>query len=476
MSDSKVYKWSFIDRVMIAVLNFGGNIALARMLTEADFGLLAMIAIFVSIAYDLSSCGLSDGLIHKVSPTADDYSTVFVANTSMGLLFGSMFFFGAPLMAGFFGHQELVGIMRVLGVCFLFQCMSYVQETYMRKQLRMKEICFVRVGATASALALGITLAALGFGYWALVCTQILLSVFFFIYYVIASRWFPKIRFNTRSFKELFNYGVHLMLAYLGTIIGKNINTSVLGRAYSSAMSGIYYQGAKLANVPFGVSETSLNSPFFVVASNEPDPVRRRRLIIDMLPMIIGINGLLLSLMLVISAPSIELLYGQKWLAAIPVFRILALFEFMVCIKYFCQTICKVYGRTTVVRNLAVMEIAVQLGLLAIFFNRGILWIAWTQAAGAIVTVGLYLIVSARLTCMNAAMMARAFASALWLPALAGIMAAGVYAAALTQWPTMPPVAACSIVAGTYAAVMLGVGETARPRIYTAWRSRIIKK
>ncbi|MDE7144514.1 MAG: oligosaccharide flippase family protein, partial [Muribaculaceae bacterium] len=154
MSDSKVYKWSFIDRVMIAILNFGGNIALARMLTDADFGLLAMIAIFVSIASDLSSCGLSDGLIHKINPTADDYSTVFVANASMGLLFGSMFFFGAPLMAGFFGHQELVGIMRVLGVCFFFQCMSDVRETYMRKRLRMKEICFVRVGAKASPLAL----------------------------------------------------------------------------------------------------------------------------------------------------------------------------------------------------------------------------------------------------------------------------------------------------------------------------------
>lgn len=476
MSDPKVYKWSLIDRVTVAVINFGGNIALARMLTEADFGLLAMIAIFVSIASDLSSCGLSDGLIHKVKPTDDDYSTVFVINASMGLLFGSLFFLSAPLMADFFGQPELVGIMRVLGVCFFFQCMYYVQETHMRKQLRMKQVCFVRVGATVTALTLGITLAALGFGYWALVCTQILLSVFFFLYYLIASRWFPKIRFNVQSFKELFGYGVHLMLAYLSTIIGKNINTSVLGRAYSSAMSGVYYQGAKLANVPFGVSETSLNAPFFVVVSNEPDPELRRRHIIDMLPMIIGINALLLSFMLVIAAPGIELLYGQKWLAAIPVFRILALFEFIVCLKYFCQTICKVYGRTTFVRNLAMLEIAVQLGLLAIFFSHGILWIAWTQAAGAIITVGFYLIFSARLIHIGASTVIRSFTSALWLPALAGTAAVAIHTAALSQWPAMPPVASCAIVAAIYASVLLGVGETVRPRVYMAWRSRIIKK
>jgi len=130
MSGSKVYKWAFIDRVGIAVLNLGGNIVLARLLTEADFGLLAMIAIFVAVAADLSSCGLSDGIIHKVNPTREDYSTVFVANTVMGLIFGSAFFFGAPLMASFFHQPELLNITRVLGVCFFFQCMSFTQETY----------------------------------------------------------------------------------------------------------------------------------------------------------------------------------------------------------------------------------------------------------------------------------------------------------------------------------------------------------
>lgn len=93
-TNSKVYKWSLIERLTVTVLNFGGNIVLARLLTTADFGLLAMIAIFTSIAYDLSSCGLSDGLIHKKSPTADDYSTVFVFNAGVGFIFGTLFFVG----------------------------------------------------------------------------------------------------------------------------------------------------------------------------------------------------------------------------------------------------------------------------------------------------------------------------------------------------------------------------------------------
>ncbi len=475
MSGSKVYKWAFIDRVGIAVLNLGGNIVLARLLTEADFGLLAMIAIFVAVAADLSSCGLSDGIIHKVNPTREDYSTVFVANTVMGLIFGSAFFFGAPLMASFFHQPELLNITRVLGVCFFFQCMSFTQETYLRKELKMKQMCFVRIGATVSSLGLGITLAVLGYGYWALVCTQLVLSVFFYVYYVAASRWFPGFRFNVRTFKEFFRYGAPLMLAYLGNIVSKNINTSVLGRFYTSALSGVYYQGAKLANVPFSVSESSLNMPFFVVASNEPDPERRRGLILGMMPVIIGFNAILLFFMLVIASPGIELLYGDKWLAAIPVFRILALCEFTVCIKLFSQTICKVYDRTSYVSRIAVVEILAQLGLLALFFDKGILCIAWTQAGGVMISTAVYLFFFARLTELSAVSMAGIFFSVIWLPAVACVSSAATLYA-LSAVGDFHAVVHCAVAGLVYAGVLVGIGEVFRPTAYMQWRSRIIKK
>lgn len=103
MGNRNVYKWSLIERITVAILSFGGNIVLTRMLTTADFGLLAMIAIFTAVAYDISSCGMSDGLIHKSNPTGDDYSTTFVFNSAMGLVFGLSFFLGLRLWRICFG-------------------------------------------------------------------------------------------------------------------------------------------------------------------------------------------------------------------------------------------------------------------------------------------------------------------------------------------------------------------------------------
>ena len=443
------------------------------MLTKADFGLLAMITIFIAIAQDLSGCGLSDGLIHKVHPSKRDYSTVFVFNATFGLIFGLIFFFTAPLVASFFGHEELIGIMRILAVCFFFQTLSYVQETRLRKELQMKKMCLVRVGATITVSILAIIAAANGYGYKALICTQILISFVFFLYYTIATRWLPKIDFSIKSFKEMFSYGVHLMLSYLATLIGKNVNTFMLGRFYPSAsVTGVYYQGAKLANVPFQVSDSSVNFPFFVVASNEEDKDKQRSLINNMLATILGINGLLLMFMLLIVAPGIELLYGSKWLDAIPVCRILCVAEFLICVRSFYQTVCKVYDKTTFVRNMGFFEVAVQLTLLMLFYKHGLLWIAWTQALGVMFSILVYSIYCRRrflnLHIRDLFMMSL---RVLWLPLVAAIPTILVSIAVVN----LLPIFRCLAIGITYVGVTILIGELTKASAYMAMRQRIFK-
>ncbi len=476
-NNAKVYKWSLIDRITVAALNFGGNIALARMLTTADFGLLAMIYIFIALAQDISGCGMADGLIHKAKPTDEDYSTVFVFNTAFGLLFGLSFFFGAPLVARFFGHDELIAIMRVLGVCFFFQSMGFVQETKLRKELAMKKMCFVRVGATLTSITLGIVLAALGFGWWALVSTQILLLLFNFSYCLIATRWFPRIAFSVKSFKELFGFGIHLAIAYISNVIGKNVNTFLLGKFFTPAASGVYYQGAKLANVPFQVIDQSVNSSFFVVASNESVPDSQRNLIRNMFSMVVGINGALLFLVLVIAAPAIIALYGDKWAESIPLFRILAVAEFLFCLKSYFQAVCKVHASTVFVRNLCVIQVVVQIALLAlsIAFFHSILLIAWILVACEFISVGAYAVKFRNLTKQNLSSIIAAACRSLGLPILGAAFALAAFVA-IDSLVTLPAIVNCVIITIVYAISVIGAGEITRPMVYIALRNHFIKR
>lgn len=469
MAKGNVYRWSFIDRASIAVINLATNLILARLLTEGDFGLLAMVALFTTIAADLTSCGLSDGLIHKPKPTETDYSTVFIFNTAVGTFLGLMAFITAPWLAQYMGHEEIKTIMRIFGVSFIFQSMGYVQETRMRKQLRMKEVCFVRVGATVTVSIAAIIIALKGGGYYALICTQILLNFVIFIYYTIASRWFPRWRFNMQAFREFFGFGIHLMLAYFANIIERNINTTILGRFYSSAASGIYYQGAKLSAAPYSVSEASINVPFFVVASNEEDPDKRNALIRNMTGTSLTINITVLAILFVAATPIIELLLGAKWLNVVPVFRVLLFAECCLATKQFLITLCKVRGKTRFIRNLGFLEVLIQLSLLWVYYRAGILWIAATQLAGVAFSTAVYAFyTSCKLKFFTLTNLLAIVIKSAWNPALAALATA-----IILSLFNLNPLLSCIVGVTAFAAVTLGLGAATGSGIYLLLRNKI---
>lgn len=465
MSAKGVYKWSAIDRVCNSVITFTGNIVMARLLTPDDFGLLAMVAIFTAIAYNLSGCGMSDGLIHKAEPTERDYSTVFVFNGAFGLFFAIVFSATAYPLSQFFGRYEIEYIMYAIAICFFFQTLSFTQETRMRKNLDMKHMCIVRLSATITSLVLGIVLILMGYGYWGLVSTQVFLGAFLFIYYVIVGKWFPRIAFYRDSFKEMFSYGVHLMIAFVTVQIGRNINTMILGRFMSPATSGIYSQGQKLEEVPYGITESVFNWPFFAVLANEHSHEKRQELCRDMHKRLWTLNIAIGAFLLLVSWPAFNVLYGSKWDAAVPVFRILLVYGIVSSMKFFYQSAMKVYDHTKLMRNLTILEVVLQLALLAIFFRHGIEMVALTQVIAATVICIAHAWYYKKIMGFTATQMLGELIHSATIPLLAF---AGSAALATLWYNNLPPVANCVLLCIAFAAAYIGICAIVRPPYYTA--------
>lgn len=473
MSNKGVYKWSAIDRILNSVMTFTGNVVLARLLDPSDFGLVAMVAIFTAIAQNLSSCGMSDGLIHKHNPTDRDYSTVFVFNGALGLFFGLLFVaLGIPL-ACFFERSEINGIMIATGACFFFQTLCFVQETRMRKELDMRRMAIVRLSSTASAVTTGIIIAANGGGYWALIATQSGLSVYTFIYYMLVSRWLPRIAFYRDSFKELFGYGVHLMLAFVINQIGRNINTSVLGKYSTPVASGLYSQAQKLEEVPYAITESVFNWPFFAVLSNEENHDERVRLSSQMHTRMWSINLVIGVLLLLVSWPAFNLLYGAKWDGAIPIFRILLIYGIATAMKYFYQTVFKAYGAARLIRNLTIIEVVLQLIMLSIFYDQGIIMIALTQVLSVSIMLIVYIHYYCRILMIKRRLAVMEFVKAMLVPSIAF----GVAAAMGSIWyTTTVPIVNCILLSLSF---LLGLWVACiflKPPYYIPVKNFIISK
>lgn len=473
MSKGKgVYKWAAIDRICNSVMTFGGNILLARLLDPSDFGLLGMVAIFSALAYNISGCGMSDGLINKKDATADDYSTVFVFNAAMGLMFATLFIACSGLIAAFFGHKELKGIMIAIGVCFFFQSLVLVQETRMRKDLDFKKMAIVRLSSTASSLILAVILVLTGFGYWGLVSMQIFLSFFLFVYYVAVSRWIPKIWFNVKSFKEMFGYGVHLMVAYICFQIARNVNMSVLGKYSTASASGAYNQGHKLQEVPFALSESILNWPFFAVLATTPQE-ERRQLTGRMHSVIVFANAVIGCYLLAVSTYAFHALYGQKWDIAIPIFNVLVIFGFATRVKMFYQTVFKAHARTRVIRDLTITEVVLQLAMLAVCYRMSTTVIAYTQTVPALAILMVYIPLYLRSEGINL----KVFASEVFMPILLPLAVLAATTAISNFWAIeINSFVALIAVTAIFGAMMFLLCQWLRPAFYLDLLSRLKKK
>src|SRR5690606_23983886 len=169
MAKEKYYSWSAINKFGCQLIGFVGNVFIARLLTPDDYGLVAMLSIFIGIAWNFTESGFADGLIKKANADELDFSTIFVYNVFIGCILYAILYVLAPFVADFFHRRELEGILRVIALSVVFRALTIVEVTKLRKELQFKTIAIVFVISTFLSTFLGYLLALNGYGYWSIV-------------------------------------------------------------------------------------------------------------------------------------------------------------------------------------------------------------------------------------------------------------------------------------------------------------------
>src|SRR5690606_8566588 len=109
-----------------------------RILLPEEFGLIALLSVFIAIADTLINSGLTQSLIRTKNPEPSDFSTVFIFNMIAGVLMYSIIFFSAPFIATFYNQPLLIDIMRIYCIVFIINAFSIIQNTKLVKELDFK--------------------------------------------------------------------------------------------------------------------------------------------------------------------------------------------------------------------------------------------------------------------------------------------------------------------------------------------------
>lgn len=307
--------WSSVERFSNQGVSFIFSIILARILAPSDFGIVAMIGIFFAVAQSFVDSGFSNALVRKTDRREEDLSTCFYFNIGVGIIAYIVLFLIAPLVSSFYKQPILSPIIRITGLGVVLNSLCVVQQALFTIKIDFKSQAKVTLSATIISGIVGVVLAYLEYGVWALVWQGVVMSLVRMGLLWLMSKWRPKTGFSKDSFHYLFGYGSKLLASGLLDTIYNNIYPIVIGKFYSPAQLGNYSRALSFAQLPSSNITGILQRVTFPVLSTIQDDIPRlqtnyRRLLklsaFIVFPLMMGLAAVAFPLIRIVLTPKWE--------------------------------------------------------------------------------------------------------------------------------------------------------------------------
>lgn len=339
--------WSAIDRVIINIGQLAIAITLARLLTPEDFGLVAMLFVFLAISGVLVNSGMGSALIQSQNITKIDYSTVFVFNLIVSCILYILLFIAAPTISEFYNAPQLINLTRILGLSLIVNALSVTQRAHLQKKMDIKSLAKVNIVAFFISATVSILAALTGFGVWSLVLQTLVNSSLVALGLHFLSSQKISFTFSKKSFDSLFGYSSKILLSGLYAQSLQQVTSLAIGKFYLVSQLGFYTQAKTLADSSAGTLSSILQTVTFpLLASLQHDKDKMVAVYRRTIKMTVFITLPIMLLIATMAEPIILVLLGVKWLAAATLLKWLAIANALRPISMINMTILNAIGRS----------------------------------------------------------------------------------------------------------------------------------
>ncbi len=315
--------WRFAERCGAQCVAFVVSIVLARLLLPEDYGTISLVTVFTAILNVFVDSGLGNALIQKKKVDDVDFSTVFYFNIVVCCALYLLMFFIAPFIAKFYGRLELIPVIRVLSLTLVLSGVKNVQQAYVSRNMIFKLFFYSTLCGTVGAAIIGIVMAYLGFGIWALVAQQLFNATTDTFVLWITVKWRPKGLFSLKRLKSLLEYGWKLLLSALINTGYENLRALIIGKMYSSSELAYYNQGYRFPNVIVSNVNSSIDSVLFpVMSSVQDDREAVKQMTRKSIKTSVYIMAPLMMGLAFMADTVVRLVLTDKWLECVPFLRI----------------------------------------------------------------------------------------------------------------------------------------------------------
>lgn len=384
----KSFFWRASQQFSNQLIQFGTQILLARLLLPEEFGLIALITVFITVTRVFVDAGFGQALIQKKDISEKEKSTVFFLNLFIAILGYTIVYFIAPFVADFYSISLLKTVLRVQAIVIVIDSLAVVQNSMLVRNLQFKKSFYINIIGTFVQGVTGVLFALLGFGVWALVFSQISRSIAHTATIWVISQWKLRFQFSLASLKGLSKFGVGILGTGLLNTIFNNINSLLVGWFFSAEILGFYNKGEQLPNLVINTVNEPLKAVLFPVMSKMQS---NKTAIKEIMKKIMVLGGFIIfpmmMLLAIIAEPVVILLMTERWLMAVPFVQI-------ACIKLAFSPIhsanleaIKAIGRSDIFLRLSLIKNIISLVIMLFSVQFGVIVFAFGGVFGSLISL-----------------------------------------------------------------------------------------
>lgn len=327
--------WGGFSNGLQQLLSLAFGVILARKLSQEDYGMVGMLAIFSAVAACMQEGGFIAALNRKKEVTQRDYNAVFWMSILTSVCFYLLFFFSAPLIARFYDEPRLTTLARYSFLSFLFVSFSIAPRAYIFRNMMVRQSSIIALVSMALSGVVGIIMAYMGYAYWGLATQNIVftLSVSVLNYYY--SGWRPTLNIDLRPIREIIGFSSKLIVTNIVTAVNTNYLSVLLGKHYQARDVGDFTQANKWNTMGHSLITNMLYSiaqP--VLTKTEGEPERQKHVFRKLLRFTAFVSFPAMLCLALVSEEFIVILITEKWLTSAHILRVICLAGAVMPISY----------------------------------------------------------------------------------------------------------------------------------------------
>ena len=370
---AKGIAWGAINNGATQVLNLIFGIILARKLSEADYGIVALITIFTTLAGCIQAAGFSQALANLKPPTQRDYNAVAWFNIFAGFSLYIILFFCAPLIAWFFDQPALTDVSRVAFLTIPISAIGIVPNATLWIELRNREQAIASIIALIISGCCGVWLAWNRYGYWSLAWQQVVYIVVATIIKYYFTRWRPTLPVDFSPIRQMFGFSSKLLLTNILTVISQQVQTFIFGKMLHINTVGQFSQANKWNTMGHSfISNTMAQVAQPVLTNADNEEGRQQRVFRKMLRFTSLVCFPLMFGLALVAHEFIIVTIGAKWEPSVILLQILCIGGAFIPLQTLYQNLIISRKRSDIYLRLVALQIVLQIILTLSFAKLGI--------------------------------------------------------------------------------------------------------